>query len=170
VTPAEQRYADALAEAIAASLQRDRVPGDLARVVIRWFEGPDYLTIHGLGTFEEGGVANEDAWYPLEWPNEERETDRVDGVMADEALAGPVEELASELGEDGWPWDEQPRALIAAAQKLRELLDSRGIPTAPHFAVGISHFEGWGCADSVPRANPEAVLDLLAERDLLPGE
>jgi hypothetical protein len=170
VTPAEQRYADALADAIAESLRRDRVPGDLSRLIIRWFEGPGYLTIHALATSEEGDVANEDAWYPLEWPNEEREIDRVDGVMEDEALASAVEELAAELDEDGWSWDEQPAALIGAAQKLRDLLESGGIPTAPHFAVGISHFEGWGSADSVPRANPQAVLDLLAERGLLPDE
>jgi hypothetical protein len=124
VTPAEQKYADALATAIAVSLQRDRVPGDLSRLIIRWFEGPDYLTIHALGTEEEGDVPGEDAWYPLEWPNEERENDRVDAVMRDESLTGAVEELAAEQDGDGWPWDEQPAPLIAAAQSIRQLVES----------------------------------------------
>ena len=117
MSPAEQEYAHALAAAIVASLQRDPVEGKLARLVIRWFEGPDYLTIHALGTDDEPNVSNEDAWYPLEWPNEEREITRVDGVMQDESLARSVERLTAELGDGGWEWDAQPEPLIAAAQE-----------------------------------------------------
>jgi len=42
-------YAEVLAAAIVASLRVDPPPGSPARVVIRWFEGPDYLTVHALG-------------------------------------------------------------------------------------------------------------------------
>ena len=170
MTAAAEKYADALAAAIAESLQRDPVAGDLVRLIIRWFEGPDYLTIHALGTEEERDVSSEDAWYPLEWPNVERELDRVEAVMQDESLTGAIEELVAEQGDDGWSWEEQPPPLIVAAQKLHDLVESRGIPTAPHFAVGVSHFEGWGPEHSVPRANPQPVLARLADRDLLPYE
>ena len=100
----------------------------------------------------------------------EREIDRVDAVMQDESLTGAVEKLVAEQDDGGWPWDEQPPPLIAAAQKFRDLVESRGIPTSPHFAVGVSHCEGWGPENSVPGANPEPVLARLAERDLLPQE
>jgi len=170
VTSAEEKYADALAGSIAASLERDPVRGDLSRIVIRWFEGPDYLTIHALGTEDECDVPNEDAWYPLEWPNEEHEIDRVEGVMRDEALTVAVEALAAELGDEGWSWDEQPQPLIAAAQRVRQAIEARPLATASYFAVGVSHFEGWGPEDSVPRSNPSATLTLLGERDLLPDE
>ena len=170
MTSAEEKYADALASSITSSLERDPVRGDLSRLIIRWFEGPDYLTIHALGTEDERDVPNDDAWYPLEWPNVEHEIDRVDAVMQDETLTGAIEVLAAEVGEDGWSWDEQPQPLIATAQKVRELVESTGIPTASHFAVGVSHFEGWGAEDSVPRANPQATLAQLEEQDLLPDE
>jgi hypothetical protein len=170
VSPAEQEYAHALAAAIVASLQRDPVEGKLARLVIRWFEGPDYLTIHALGTDEEPNVSNEDAWYPLEWPNAAREITRVDGVMQDESLARSVERLAAELDDGGWDWDAQPGPLIAAAQEIHALVEANGIPVAPHFASGVSHFEGWGPHESVARANPEPVLARLAQGDLLPVE
>jgi len=170
VTSAEDMYADALAGSITASLERDPVQGELARVVIRWFEGPGYLTIHALGTEDECDVPADDAWYPLEWPNEEHEIDRVDAVMRDEALTGVIEVLATEMRDEGWSWDEQPQPLIAAALKLRQAVEAAGLPTASHFAVGVSHFEGWGAEDSVPRVNPSATLTLLGERGLLPDE
>ena len=169
MTAAEQEYADALASAIATSLRRDPVAGHLSRLVIRWFEGPDYLTIHALGTGEERDLPSGDAWYPLEWSNQDREIDRVDAVMQDEALAAAVERLTAELGEDGWSWDEQPAPLIAAARRFRELVQAGGIAAAPHFAVGVSHFEGWGPAESVPRGKPRAGGRATRRAGLAPG-
>jgi hypothetical protein len=55
-------------------------------------------------------------------------------------------------------------------QRVRDLVVSDGIATAPHFAVGVSHFEGWGAGESVSLANPGPVLALLAEQGLLPEE
>jgi len=141
VTGAEQQYADALAAAIVASLQRDSPCGELSRLVIRWFDRPDYLTVHALGTEQERDVRAGDAWYPLEWPNKDREIDRVAAVMQDDALRRAVKQLAGEIGEDGWPWDEQPEPLVAAARMVRELVVLAGIPSASYFAVGVSHFD-----------------------------
>jgi hypothetical protein len=45
-----------------------------------------------------------------------------------------------------------------------------GCPLPDHFAVGVCHFEGWGAAESVPRANPTAVAALLRQRELEPRE
>ena len=170
MTAAEQEYADALARAIVQSVKVDSPPGDLVRIIIRWFEGPDYLTVHALGSDEEGEVAPGDAWYPLEWRNEDREINRIDTVMEDARLARAVESLATELGEDGWSWDEQPAALIAAGSEIRRLVEEARLPVAAHFAIGVCHFEGWGATESVPRANPQAVVAALHGRGLAPEE
>ena len=168
---AAPRYAESLATAIVRSLLAQPPPGMPTRVVIRWFEGPSYLTIHALGTDEEGSVSPDDAWYPLEWPNEPREIDRVDAILQDEDVAAAAAALESELGDDGWAWGEaQPQPLVAAAALVCERLRSEGVPLPDHFAVGVCHFEGWGAANSVPRANPQAVVELLRQRGLEPAE
>ena len=164
------RYAESLAAAIVASLRADPPPGMPARLLIRWFEGPDYLTIHALGTEEEGELPADDAWYPLEWPNEPREIERVDAIMEDEGVATAAAALAAELEDGAWPWTTQPEPLVMAAAKVRAHLQDAGIALPDHFAVGVSHFEGWGAEESVPRANPEAVVELLRQRGLEPGE
>ena len=170
VTAQEQEYAEALASAIVDSLERLPVSGVLTRVVIRWFDSPDYLTIHALGSDEASEMSDGDAWYPLEWPNEEREIGRVDGVMQDARLASAVRDLVAEVGDDGWDWESQPEPLVTAAKELRRAIEARAIPTESHFAVGVSHFEGPGPAESVPLANPREVVALLAERNELPDE
>lgn len=168
MVPAD-RYAELLGQAIAASVETDPPPGLLARVVIRWFEGPRYLTIHALGTDEEPAVAADDAWHPLEWPNTDREIDRVDAVFAQPGLAAAAEALADELDGGAWPWDEQPEPLVAAAARIPALLHDAGVTVADHFAVGVCHFEGWGNEESVPRINPDHVVDVLRQRGVEPG-
>lgn len=153
-----------------ASLRADPPPGMPARVVIRWFEGPDYLTIHALGTEEERDVPADDAWYPLEWPNEPREIERVDAIFENEAVAAAAASLAAELEEDWFGSETQPEPLVAAAAMVREQLQDAGVALPDHFAVGVCHFEGWGAEDSVPRANPEAVVELLRQRGLEPSD
>ena len=166
---AADRYAELLADEIVASVQADPPPGLLARVVIRWFEGPGYLTIHALGTDEEAAVAAEDAWHPLEWPNRDREIGRVDAIVAQPDLAAAAAGLADELDGGSWPWDEQPEPLIAAAAGIAERLRDAGVTVADHFAVGVCHFEGWGSEESVPRINPDHVVDVLRQRGVQPG-
>jgi pyruvate/2-oxoglutarate dehydrogenase complex dihydrolipoamide acyltransferase (E2) component len=166
----EQRYSEALAEAIVSSLRADPPPGLPARVVIRWFDGPGYLTIHALGTEEEAELPGEDAWNPLEWPNSSREIGRADGILEEQSVAAAAAALAADLEEGAWPWTSQPEPLILAASKVRDRLQETGIDVPDHFAVGVTHFEGWGAEDSVPRSNPEAVLRVLSARGLEPGE
>lgn len=167
---AADRYAELLADGIAASVRADPPPGRLARVVIRWFEGPDYLTVHALGTDEESAVADDDAWYPLEWPNESREIGRVDAIFAQPDLAAAAEALADELDDGAWPWDRQPEPLLAAATRLPAILRDAGMSVAEHFAVGVCHFEGWGNEESVPRINSAHVVDVLRQRGLEPRD
>ncbi|MEO6350862.1 MAG: hypothetical protein ABIP53_09435, partial [Candidatus Limnocylindrales bacterium] len=119
---ASLRYAEELAWAIVASMRRDPPPGLPARVVIRWFEGPDYLTVHVLGTAEEGKVALDDAWYPLEWPNEPREIRRADAIVDEPNVAAAALDLKDELEDESWPWGgAQPEPLVNAAARTREL-------------------------------------------------
>ena len=66
MTTVEDRYAEALAAAIAADLKENPPPGSLVRVVIRWFDGPLYLTIHALGTEQEDDVEPDAAWAHFE--------------------------------------------------------------------------------------------------------
>jgi hypothetical protein len=164
-------YAEALARGIVASLRAAPPAGVPVRVVIRWFEGPDYLTIHALGTDEENDVPADDAWYPLEWPNEPREIERVDSILEEPQLAAAAVALKGELDDEQWEWeDAQPEALVKAAARVRDLVEEAGVGVAAHFTVGVCHFEGWGNANSVPRANPHAVVELLRERGLDPAE
>jgi hypothetical protein len=137
--------------------------------VIGWFEGPDYLTIHALGSEEEEAkVPADDAWYPLEWPNEPREIERATAILEDDAVASAAAALLTELEDDSWSWDEQPQPLVAAAGMLRERLQDEGVALPDHVAAGVCHFEGWGAEESVPRANPDAVVDLLRRRGVEP--
>ncbi|MFP5363501.1 MAG: hypothetical protein ACLGI5_12320 [Thermoleophilia bacterium] len=166
---AAEGYAELLADGIVASVEADPPPGLPARIVIRWFEGPGYLTVHALGADEEPAVAAEDAWHPLEWPNREREIGRVDAIVAQPDLAAAAASLGDELDGGSWPWDEQPEPLIAAAARIPGLLRDAGVAVAGHFAVGVCHFEGWGCEESVPRINPDHVVDALRQRGIEPG-
>ena len=167
---AADRYAELLAHGIVASVQAEPPPGRLARIVIRWFEGPDYLTIHALGTDEEPGIATDDAWAPLEWPNEAREIERVDAILAQPDLAAAAKSLADDLDDGSWSWEEQPEPLLAAAARIPALLRDAGVTVADHFAVGVCHFEGWGNEQSVPRVNAANVVDLLRRRGIEPAE
>lgn len=167
--PAAAAYAESLAAAIVASLRADPPPGSPARVVIRWFEGPGYLTVHALGTDEEADVPAADAWLALEWANAAREITRVDAIFADPTLSSAAAALAAELEDGSWSWDAQPEPLVQAAARVRQLLADLDVEIPDHFAVGVSHFEGWGSEDSVPRANPETVLAHLRKRGIEPG-
>ena len=140
-------------------------------MVIRWFEGPGYLTVHALGTAEEADVSAADAWLPLEWPNNRREITRVDTIFEDQTLSAAAAALAAELDDASWPWETQPpEPLVQAAARVRQLLADAGVDVAAHFAVGVCHFEGWGLEESVPRANLKPTLELLREQGIEPGE
>jgi hypothetical protein len=169
VTTVEDRYAEALAAAIAADLKENPPPGSLVRVVIRWFDGPLYLTIHALGTEQEDDVEPDAAWEPLEWENSDEEINRADRIVDLPEVKAAGEALATSLEDESWPWEpgSAPAELVEAARRLRAACE-RSLPLAPHFAVGVAHFEAFGVEASVRQANPAETWDLLAERDLTP--
>lgn len=70
--------------------------------------------------------------------------------------------------EPSWPWDAQPEPLIAAAAAVRSRVADAGLPVTEHFAVAVTHFEGWGAEVSVPAANPDGVVRRLSELGLDP--
>ncbi len=166
------QYPTALAQAIADDLLQHPVSGDLARVVIRWFDGPLYLTIHALGTDDETGVSPEDAWYPLVWPNLDAEIARADRILAQPPVAATGASVEATLDEGSWDWelDAPPGDLVAAASQVPDALRRAGVPLAEHLAVGVTHFEGWGAEASVPLANEPSVVQALEQRGLLPDE
>jgi hypothetical protein len=166
----EDRYAEALAAAITADLEAHPRPGGLARVVIRWFEGPLYLTIHALGADEERALDPDDAWLPLEWANVEAELDRADRIVDRPEVQAAGSALEATLEEGSWAWEPgtAPGPLVAAARLVRAACD-RATPTpAPHFAVGVSHFEAFGIEASVRAANPPETWRRLEERGIDP--
>ena len=54
--------------------------------------------------------------------------------------------------------------------QLRQNLRAAGVAPGEHFAVGVTHFAGWGARVSVPRANPAETLEALEQRELTPEE
>lgn len=176
MTDAEEAYIGALLDALVRDLVEHPVPGRLARVVIRWFEKTDplYLTVHALGTDEEDAIEEGDAWYPLEWPNVDREEARADRVVNDSGVqaAGPA--LAAEYAQlddmqDG-EWRASP-ALIEVARRAPHALAAAGIESADHMLVLAAHFEGGGAAHVMDEVAPPAtVVAALRERDELPDE
>ena len=168
-------YAEALAAAIVSDLADNPPPGALARVVIRWFDSPLYLTIHALGT-EEDDVDPEDAWAPLEWENCDDEIERADRIVERPDVAAAGEALAATLEDEAFPCDPGsdlgvvPGPLVAAAQGVRAGCERAALPLAPHFAVGVAHFEGFGAEAGVRAANPPETWDLLVARGIEPVE
>jgi hypothetical protein len=170
-----RRYGDALATALAADLATHPVEGSLLRVVIRWFwEGdPAYLTLHALGVAYEQPADPEDGWYPLEWPNSDREFARTDRVLADPAL----QQAASAL-HDSFEIDEEldgpvdglahVPAVYHALRQLPEQLDAAGVRRDPHFAAAAAHFEGWGCLHALEHTADRGLLADARSRDALP--
>jgi hypothetical protein len=150
------------------------VPGRLARVVVRWFQNADplYLTIHALGTDEESGLEDGDAWYPLEWPNVDREIERWDRIVADPAVQAAGHAVADEYAElddmDAGEWRASP-ALIEVARRAPEALRAAGVEAADHMLVLAAHFEGGGALRVLQEIRPsERVVAALRRRDELP--
>lgn len=142
------------------------------RVVLRWFEesDPAYFTVHVLGAGERGDVASGDAWYPLEWPNVDREMERTDRVSGDPGVvrAGEVLRARYELAE---PEGEGPSAaIVGAVLALPEALKVVGVELDSELAVSPAHFEGWGALDVLQSAGNPEVVAALGARGELPGE
>ena len=156
-TPEGYAYAGVLAAALAHDAAAHPPPGDVVRAVVRWFwEGdPLYLTLHLLGTGDPqpGG---DDAWYPLEWDNEEREFERTDRVLARPDVQRAGDELAAtfegdDIGEAHLP------AVIETVRRLPAALAARGLPLAEAFGAAAAHFEGWGFEDTAVNRRGEPI-------------
>ncbi len=72
MSPEEEAYASAMTRAIVVDIAAHPANGELARIVLRWFEwdDPAYFTLHVLGTEDDD---QGEAWYPLEWLNVDEE-------------------------------------------------------------------------------------------------
>lgn len=172
-----RRYGDALAAALAADLATHPVEGPLRRVVIRWFwEGdPAYLTLHALGAADEQPADPGDEWYPLEWPDSDREFARTDRVLADPTLQQAASALhqSFEVDEDvGVPVDGLAHVpgVYHALRRLPEHLDAAGVRRETQFAAAAAHFEGWGCLHALEHTADRGLLGELRTRDALPVE
>ena len=183
---AEVRYVDALLAALTRDLQEHPVPGQLARVVVRWFEPAEllYLTIHALGTEQESAVqggrrwggrrkrGGGDAWLPLEWDNLDEEMQRTDRVLGDPAVqaAGPaVAKLYEDLPQLADDEFQAPPALVELARRAREAFAAAGIELAEHMLLLPSHFEGEGALQAMEQIEPpETVVAELRARGALP--
>jgi hypothetical protein len=171
-----RRYGDALAAALAADLAAHPVEGLLVRVVIRWFwEGdPAYLTLHALGVADEQPEAPEDGWYPLEWPNADRELARTDRVLADSTLQQAAGALfqSLEIDEIDVPVDSFAHVpgVYHALRRLPGHLDAAGVRRDPQFAAAGAHFEGWGCLHALEHTADAGLLAELQARNALPDE
>ena len=176
LTPVDESYVSALLDALSRDLVEHPVPGRLARVVVRWHQNaePLYLTIHALGTDEESDVEPGNAWYPLEWPNVDREMPRAERILDDPALQAPGAALADQYADiadwDGGEWRASP-ALIEVARRGREAVTSAGVESADHLLVLAANFEGGGASHVLEEIDPpRTVVAVLAERDELPED
>jgi hypothetical protein len=177
VTSEEQEYAASFARAIAEDVHAHPPAGPLVRVVIRWFEEDDplYFTVHVLGSEERADVPAEDAWYPLEWPNVDREMERTDRLAehpavrrSGEALKATYEAGTSEQGEDD-DWAPSP-ATVEVVRRLPDELQAASVRLDDEFAASAAHFEGWGALAVLQEVADPHLLAALEAREELPAE
>ena len=167
-------YAATLAGALADDVARSGPSGPLRRAVIRWFwEGdPAYLTLHVLGADDEQPPA-EDAWYPLEWANEEREIQRTDRVLARPEVTRAAEALTATFPRDR-DGEVDGYAHVSAVEELVVQLPAAfagaGIDLHERFAVSAAHFEGWGALGVLEGTATPALLKALADHGELPED
>jgi hypothetical protein len=167
-------YASTIARILADDVARHGPAGPLRRVVIRWFWNgdPEYLTLHVLGAHDEQPPP-EDAWYPLEWADEEREFERTDRVLAHPAVVDAAAVLAATFphdrdGEvDGYAHVTAVHELVA---QLPAALSAAGVELGDRFAVSAAHFEGWGARGVLEATARPELLKALADSGELPEE
>jgi hypothetical protein len=174
LTDAGRAYGVTVARALAEDVARHGPAAPLRRVVIRWFwDGdPSYLTLHVLGANDEQPPP-EDAWYPLEWRNEEREFERTDRVLARPDVIRAAEVLTATFPRDGNGDVDGYAHLTAVHEIVRQLptaLSASGIHLEDRFAVSAAHFEGWGALDALEDTAAPELPRALADHGELPAE
>ena len=176
-TPAEKRFGAALAAAIATDTQRHPPRGRLARVVVRWFDPaqPGYFTVHVLGQRERRRIRDADAWYPLEWPNLDREVRRTDRVTkavraAARTLKRRYARRPSAVPDEITAANERlaPPAILSALRRLPKQLRLRGLPVTGDFSMSATHLEGDGGLATLRALGPRRLLNVLKRRGELP--
>jgi hypothetical protein len=169
LTAAGRAYAAVVAEAIAADVAAHGPSGPLRRLVVRWFWSgdPAYLTIHVLSDGDPQ-PAPEDAWYPLEWANEERELERTDRILERPEVVRAAAALSATFEDD----DDEAHvpAVEAIIAGLPAALRAAGIELADRFAASAAHFEGWGALDVLIGLAPPELLAALEAHGELPEE
>jgi hypothetical protein len=175
VTPEERDYAEAFARAIAEDLRAHPPGGPVVRVVVRWFEEDDplYFTVHALGIEERAEIPPEDAWYPLEWPNVDREMERTDRLSEAPAVISAGEALKARYetaGDDDEGEWEPSAATVEVVRALPAALQAAGVPLDQEFAASAAHFEGWGALRVLQDVGDPRVLGALEARGELPAE
>lgn len=184
MTDEEQEFATKLAEAIAGDLHDHPAEGALVRIVVRWEdEGhPLELTVHALGADEREEIEAEWAWNPMEWPDVDRELERVDRVLgfpglqqAGEALKAQHDAEPDEADEPRSPLDgdeplSTPVAVVEAVRELTDALLAVDVSLADDFAATAAHYEGWGALKVLEEVAEDDVLATLEAQDELPVE
>jgi hypothetical protein len=174
LTDEGRAYAALVADAIARDVVEHGPAGPPRRVVVRWFWSgdPAYLTIHVLGDRDEQ-PAPDDAWYPLEWPNAERELERTDRVLERPEIQRAAETLTATFPRDADGEVDGEAHLPAVFEIVRLVpaaLTAAGLALADRFAVSAAHFEGWGALDGIQAfASPE-LQGALEEHGEMPTE
>jgi hypothetical protein len=174
LSPAElndegRAYAALVAGAIARDVVEHGPAGPLRRVVVRWFWSgdPAYLTIHVLGDGDEQPPPD-DAWYPLEWPNVERELERTDRVLDRPEIQGAAETLRATFPEGDA--EAHVPAVEGIVRSLPAALAAAGLELADRFAVSAAHFEGWGALDGIQAFASPDLQAALEEHGEMPTE
>jgi hypothetical protein len=164
-------FASTLADAIARDVAEHGPEGPLRRVVVRWFWSgdPAYLTIHVLGD-HDAQPSPEDAWYPLEWANEERELERTDRVLAAPAVQRAAETLTASFPHEAENSISHLPAVVETVTLLPAALRAAGIDLADRFATSAAHFEGWGALDVLEGVASGELLAALEAHGELPAE
>lgn len=162
-------YAALVADAIARDVAEHGPAGPLRRIVVRWFWSgdPAYLTIHVLGDGDEQ-PALDDAWYPLEWPNVERELERTDRVLDRPEIQGAAETLQATFPEGDA--EAHVPAVEEIVRSLPAALAAAGLELADRFAVSAAHFEGWGALDAIVGVSSPELLAALEAHGEMPTE
>ena len=166
-------YAALVADTIARDVVEHGPAAPLRRIVVRWFWSgePAYLTIHVLGDGDEQ-PAPDDAWFPLEWANVERELERTDRVLERPEIQRAAETLTATFprsadGEvDG---EAHLPAVFEIVRLLPAALTAAGLALADRFAASAAHFEGWGARRHRGLASPE-LQAALEEHGEMPTE
>jgi hypothetical protein len=167
-------YAAVVAGAIARDIAERGPSGPLRRIVVRWFWSgdPTYLTIHVLAD-GDAQPPPDDAWFPLEWADSERELQRTDRILEQLPVQRAAETLTATFARDDDGEVDGEAHLPAVEEIVRLLPDAlraAGVELGDVFAASAAHFEGWGALDVLESLASPELRAALEERGEWPSE